>query len=209
MKRMLAAIPLLVLLGVPGCDGADVTASSVGGVAAEAAAHPCALHPADFAAWKARHAAEGTTPEGALKVWLDATLLWGVGDEADRAVAAEVIQYLTIPLKESDNWPTLPTNRTFVGQMEGEQYIFRSYAVGATPENEYAMDPANWQLNVKQVHEPGPRGTRVDIVSGGADSPRPVYMKQSEQTGLWYLNVWANTYVGIRKPIPPGTETFR
>jgi hypothetical protein len=170
---------------------------------------PSARHPGDLAAWKARHAVEGTTPEGALKVWLDATLLWGAGEEADRALAAEVIQYLTIPLKDSPDWPRLPTNRTFVGQMEGMPYIFRSYAVGATPENEYAMDPANWRLNVKQVHEPGPRGTRVDVVSGGADSPRPVYMKQSEQTGLWYLNVWANTYVGIRKPIPPGTETFR
>ncbi|MBW2255929.1 MAG: hypothetical protein JRI25_15205 [Deltaproteobacteria bacterium] len=213
MAHLHASIPFLLLLACAACGGTDATvpsATSVAAPAVEAAVSPSAPSPSGFEAWKARHAVEGTSAEGTVKVWLDATLLWANGDEADRALAVEVIQYLTIPLKDEPDWPKRPTNQTFVQQMEEKPYIFRSYAVGATPENEYAMDPADWKLNVRRIEAPADdRGTRVEIISGGADSPRPIYMKQSEQTGLWYVNVWANTYVGIRKPIPPGTETFR
>jgi hypothetical protein len=47
------------------------------------------------------------------------------------------------------------------------------------------------------------------VRSGGADNARPVYLKQSEQSGLWYVNDWSNLYVDIRPPVDPAKEVYR
>lgn len=46
------------------------------------------------------------------------------------------------------------------------------------------------------------------LVSGGADSPRIIYLKKSTSTGLYYVGSFANLYVDIRAPIDPDVETF-
>ena len=154
--------------------------------------------------WIQEHAAAGTTPEGAVRLWLQAALTWGT----DPTDAAAGLQRLTIPLMKDDAWHKRPSNGTFVERLRDQPHIFRSYAEGALPDNAYAA-PDGWRLNVHEVKEPrDDRGTAVFITSGGADNPRPLYLKQSSKTGLWFVNAFANAYLGVRPMVDPEAETF-
>ncbi len=157
----------------------------------------------------AAEAVEGATPEGALALWFDAVYLYM--DEDTRNQGREALTFLTIPFKDESGWEKLPSYRIFVSRMQDPAYahIFRSYAVGTSPENAYSMDPKNFELNVvESAEDTHGRGWRVLVRSSGADSPRPVYMKKSTSTGLWYVSEFGNVYVGIRPPHEQGVERF-
>lgn len=158
---------------------------------------------------KQRHAEAGKTPEGALKLWFDACFVFMNPDT--RPAGAEMIQYLTIPYKDQPKWFEAASARLFVERLTRaeHQHIFRSYAKGTSPENAYAMDPNEWELNWQRNNPNHEKGLQCYIVSTGADTPRPVYMKQSNQTQLWYVSDHANVYTGIRPPVDPNRETFR
>ena len=164
----------------------------------------------DFEGMKALHAEVGTSPEGALKLWFDAVFLYM--DPETRDVGRQCLSYLTIGLKDDPDWDRTPSNRIFVDRMKDEAYhhIFRSYAKGATPDNGYRMDVAGFALDVEQsARDAHGRGWKVVLRSGGADMPRPVYLKQSTSTDLWYVSLWANVYVDVRPPRDPSKEEFR
>lgn len=158
----------------------------------------------------ARHEREGTTPEGAMKLWFDAVFLYM--DPATRAVGQQALAYLTIPLKaDAAQWPRRPANGTFRERLEAERHhhIFRSYARGTSPENGYAMTPEDYALDVViSQRDPYERGWALHLRSSGADNPRPVYLKQSTKTGLWFVDAFNNTYVGVRAPKDPDVEEF-
>jgi hypothetical protein len=159
--------------------------------------------------WKQRHAEEGKTPEGAIKLWFDALYL--SLDPATRQLGRDLLQHLTIPLKDDDQWRRRPSNQTFVARLDDPRYhhIFRSYAEGATPENSYALDPTSYSLRISgSERDQYGRGWKILLVSSGADNPRPVYLKQSTTSDLWYVNSYANVYVGVRAPKPADTEEF-
>jgi hypothetical protein len=159
--------------------------------------------------WKQRHAEEGKTPEGAIKLWFDALYL--SLDPATRQLGRDLLQYLTIPLRDDDQWHRRPSNQTFVSRLDDHRYhhIFRSYAEGATPENGYSLDPTSYSLQIAgSERDKYGRGWKILLVSSGADNPRPVYLKQSTTSDLWYVNSYANVYVGIRAPKLPDTEEF-
>lgn len=151
---------------------------------------------------KAQHVLLGVEPQGAVKCFLDACFVYM--NEGTRDQGREMIQFLAIPLKSDANWDRLPGNRLFAERLTdpGFAHVWRSYAVGATPENGYLMDPDNWELSFERTHreEGDDRGTQVYLRSGGADNPRVVYVKQSTTTGLWYLNIWNTLFVDIRPP---------
>eukprot|EP01080_Neovahlkampfia_damariscottae_P001997 gene1997-1504_t len=155
------------------------------------------------------HAKVGTTPEGALKCWFDAIFLYI--DIKTRDEGRKALQNLTIPFKPDTDWDKKPSNGTFKGVLQGKTtYIFNSYAKGTSPENQYSMDKSNYELNVEKSHEDkyGKRGWAVFLRSSGADSSRPVYLKKSSKTGLYYPDTISNVYLGIRKPVDPDVETF-
>ncbi len=157
---------------------------------------------------KERHAAQASTPEAALKLWFDsvfATMNRETGEEG-----AAMLGYLTIPYKDSPQWYRQSSARTFVERIKERPHIFRSYAKGSSPTNGYAMDPNNYELEVVScMADSSGRGWAVVIRSSGADSPRPVYLKKSDQTGLYYVDTFSNVYVDVRPPVDPQKETFR
>lgn len=151
---------------------------------------------------KAQHVLLGVQPEGAVKSFIDACFVYANPETRDQG--REMLQYLAIPLKSDANWDSSPGNRLFAERLTDERYahVWRSYAVGATPENGYQMDPSNWELNFERIHrhDDDDRGLQVYLRSGGADTSRVVYVKQSTTTGLWYLNIWHTLFVDIRPP---------
>jgi hypothetical protein len=165
--------------------------------------------PASLAGWKARHQREGTTPEAALKIWFDALFLYM--EPATRDLGRQVLQHLTLPLRDRADWDRLPSNRTFSDRLKDPAYghIFRSYAEGTSPDNGYRMEPTDYRLGLAgSERDRYGRGWRLLLVSSGADNPRPVYLKKSTSSGLWYVDGFANVYVGVRPPRGPDEERF-
>jgi hypothetical protein len=165
---------------------------------------------ATFEALRDAHAKEATSPEAGLRLWFIAVFQYMSANEAEHKRGKQGMDYLTLQLKGQPNWETLPSQQTFVERLRTKPYIFTSYAKGATPQNGYAIDYQRFELVVERSQQDsGGRGWMLAVRSGGADSARPVYMKQSEQTGLWYVSEFNNLYVDIRKPIDPNAETFK
>ena len=167
--------------------------------------------PADLEDLKTRHGEEGKTPEGLCKLWFDACFVYMNEDTRDEG--RKMIQYLTIPLKKTDNWDETRDQHYFVRALTEQQHIIRSYAKGTSPDNQYQMDPQDYELNVLRINWDPPgkaqRGIQVYLKSSGADTPRPVYLKQSTATNLWYMNAHTNVYTGIRPPKNPDDEEFK
>lgn len=155
---------------------------------------------------KERHAELGKTPEGALGCWFDAVYVYM--NEETRDIGRQMIQFLTIPYMEQPEWDRDQNNQYFLRALTEQAYIMRSYAKGTSPENQYQMDPNNYELNIVRVNPNHPKALQVYLRSSGADTPRPVYMKKSTRSELWYVFDHANTYTGIRPPKDPNKEEF-
>jgi hypothetical protein len=144
------------------------------------------------------HASQGDTPEGAFKLWLEASIRYKDGR---RQEMHRRIQYLSTQL-EANDWATKNSNATFVTRLREKNYIFRSYAEAATVENGYEMNPDDFSLRIDEdASGPdmfGDRGYALFVKSSGADSARPVYLEEID--GLYYLGSFSNIYVDIRQP---------
>ena len=84
--------------------------------------------------------------------------------------------------------------------MDGKDYLPHSYFEGATPDNGY--EPAALIIPVKE--QPNSRDAENTItlylISGGADSPRPITLRQKPSTGEWFLWEFRGILAGIRVP---------
>ena len=150
--------------------------------------------PRDFDEFKTRYQREGRTVEGAAKLYFEAVFCYL--NEATRDEASKMLRYsmyMSMPIERSNN------TRTFVNRMRDSSYhhIFRSFAIGATPENNYAMSPDDFKLDYTSKRQQA-GDTNLFIRSSGADSPRPVRMRQHD--GLWYVVGNGNTYAAVRPP---------
>ena len=150
--------------------------------------------PRDYQEFKARYQQEGRTPEGAVKLYFEAVFCYI--DEATRAEGSKMVRYALHhdrPIEQSRNLAT------FVERLRDPEmhHIFRGFAEGTSPENDYRMSPDNFNLVVtRKVQEQG--YLRVFLRNSGADSPRAVWVKEFD--GLWYTINNASTYVGVRPP---------
>ena len=83
---------------------------------------------------------------------------------------------------------------------DGQIYVPFSYFKGSVPENDYAPDYP-FALNFfKDAYSDANAGyMRLNIKSGGADSPRQITLRQRASDGVWFLYEQA-ILVGIRKP---------
>jgi hypothetical protein len=164
---------------------------------------------AAFEGMMARHQEVGKTPEGAFKLWLQAIYLIQNGENpTDTEAGWLTLTALTLPFKDDPDWFRLPANQMFVQRLRSDHDVFRSYAKGAKPENGYAMDPRKFDISVTRKQQTEGEGLKMFVVSGGADNPRPVYMKKSSKTGLYYVSNPANMYVSVRAAVDPNRETF-
>ena len=86
--------------------------------------------------------------------------------------------------------PMTPYDAQFLrDRLRGKAYLPLAYFEGATPENGY-QPRAPYRLNVladprPQDIEPG--YLRVFLKTAGADSPRPMKLRQKASTGEWFL----------------------
>ena len=151
--------------------------------------------PADFQEFKKRYASVGASPEGAVRMYFDA--LYSYIDPARKTEGAKMLRY---SLHQGLHWEKSPVWATFMSRLDQSSYhyIFRSFAKGTSPENNYVMDPDNYQLMVVATRQETDY-VYISIRSSGADSPRPLHVQQFED-GLWYVINNHGTYSDIRTP---------
>ncbi len=100
--------------------------------------------------------------------------------------------------------PMTPYDIQFMrDRLSGKPYLPLAYFEGATPQNGYKPN-VPYVLDVKadprkQDAEPG--YCRVFVQTPGADSPRPVKLRQKGSTGEWFLWDYTSVLVGIRTPV--------
>ena len=99
--------------------------------------------------------------------------------------------------------PMTPYDTQFLrDRLRGKEYLPLAYFEGAAPENSYT--PAQpYVLNVlpdprPQDMEPG--YLRLFLRTAGADSPRPIKLRQKPSTGEWFLWEYSSPLSGIRIP---------
>ncbi len=138
-------------------------------------------------------AAEGRQPERICALFLCALALFDRNKEA----GAAAMNLLRGPK------PLTPYDCQFLrDRLRGKSYLPLAYFEGATPENGY-QPQVPYALNVladprPQDLEPG--YLRVFLKTAGADSPRPMKLRQKASTGEWFLWEYSSILSGIRIP---------
>ncbi len=138
-------------------------------------------------------AAEGRQPERIYALFLCALALFDRNKEA----GAAAMNLLRGPK------PLTPYDCQFLrDRLRGKSYLPLAYFEGATPENGY-QPQVPYALNVladprPQDLEPG--YLRVFLKTAGADSPRPMKLRQKASTGEWFLWEYSSILSGIRIP---------
>ena len=154
--------------------------------------------PVDFKAFKERYKEVAVSPKGAVRMYFDALYTY---IETDPLKKAEGVKMLRYSLHEGRNWESSPAWGTFVSRLKDRNYhyIFRSFAEDTSPLGRYKMDPDDYKLVFVDAR-PEADFFRIQIESSGADSPRPVHVKQFED-GLWYVINNHGTYTDVRHPV--------
>ena len=138
-------------------------------------------------------AAGGRQPERICALFLCALALFDRNKEA----GAAAMNLLRGPK------PLTPYDCQFLrDRLRGKPYLPLAYFEGATPENGY-QPCVPYTLNVladprPQDIEPG--YMRVFLKTSGADSPRPMKLRQKASTGEWFLWEYSSILSGIRIP---------
>ena len=151
-----------------------------------------------------RHESLGTIPQNAIALWLEAAIKAQENDPE----GWDALTHLTLPLKEDAQWKSQGRHTYFVKAIEENNPAFRSFFVGATPENNYTVDMSKLQIKIAYENEKDTRGRKFMIVTSGASMPRPIYLKRSTKTKLFYVSEFSSMYVDVRPPIDPNAEQF-
>jgi len=151
-----------------------------------------------------RHKELGNIPQNAIALWLEAA----IQAQQNNSEGWDALTELTLTLKDDRNWQSHGRNTYFVKAINEGNPVFRSFIVGATPENNYAVDMNNLQIKVAYENERDSRGRKFMIVSSGSTMPRPIYVKQSTKTKLFYISEFSSMYVDVRPPVDPDAERF-
>ena len=139
-------------------------------------------------------AAKGQQPECICALFLCALALF----ERDKEAGTAAMNLLRGPK------PMTPYDCQFLrDRLRGKSYLPLAYIEGATPGNNY-QPRVPYILNV--LADPRPQDVepgylRVFLTTSGADSPRPMKLRQKVSTGEWFLWEYSSILSGIRIPV--------
>ena len=151
--------------------------------------------PSNYAEFRDRCQSACQSPYGAAKMFFDAVFCYM--DPGTRSEGSKMLRFI---MHEKQGWERSPNFSLFAQRMRDpkQQHIFRSFAEGTSPENDYSMAPNNYQLMMGELVE-STGYMRLFLYSSGADSARPIWVKQFDD-GLWYVINVVSTYAGVREP---------
>lgn len=149
--------------------------------------------PGSLAEFQALSQAQLRTPEDVCAAFLCALQLY-LKNQNDGVAAMNVLR---------GPRPMTPYDSQFLrDRLRGKEYLPLAYFAGAAPENNY-VPAVPYVLNVQSDPRPQdiePGYIRVFISTPGADSPRPIKLRQKPSTGQWFLWEYSSPLSGIRMP---------
>ena len=102
----------------------------------------------------------------------------------DETAVHEMLDYLKGPDSLSNSEKQFLRDR-----LTGKTYKSLSFFAGATPENGYAPTvPYRITVSSNPYSFEAENWATLYVQSGGADSPRPIKLRQKPSTGQWFLN---------------------
>lgn len=113
----------------------------------------------------------------------------------DKELSFQMLDYLRGPAQATGK------DRQFVAdRFRDKDYVPRSYFNGATPSNDYMpTTPYTITVSTNQYSYEVDGIAKLFIPSGGADSPRPIQLRQAKD-GKWYLWEFSSILSGICQP---------
>lgn len=153
-----------------------------------------AKSPGTLAEFEALASGLRQTPQGVCALFLCAVALF----DQNRDDGIRAMDQLRGPR------PMTPYDTQFLrDRLRGKAYLPRAYFEGATPQNGYTPG-VPWVLEV--LEDPRPQDVesgylRFYLRTAGADSPRPIKLRQKPSTGEWFLWEYSSILSGIRIPV--------
>lgn len=150
--------------------------------------------PKTYREFKDRYQTEAKTYKGAVKMYFEAVFAYI--NEATRTEGGKMLRYSLrseTPIDRSQYYST------FAERLKSPDYqhIFRSFARGSSPENNYAMNPDNFELMFEGKPVKESTYLRVPLRSSGADSLRYLWVKEFDG-GVWFVINNAASYVEVK-----------
>ncbi|MCS6822814.1 MAG: hypothetical protein NZ529_00855 [Cytophagaceae bacterium] len=147
-----------------------------------------------------------TTPEGGAVAFVVATIMYSnnpqIGRQAiiiqsDRKLLSECG-----PDKGYKGFDLGSSSDFLVRQLDQKKYIPYSYVMGTSNANGYALGnpPYNFQVSTNASSKGADGTMKVFIASTGADSPRPITLRQNDK-GIWKAAEYSSIFSGVRPPV--------
>ena len=118
---------------------------------------------------------------------------------ADRQIGTDMLNWLRGPRPLNGQEISFLNDRF----RDGKTYLPFTYFAGSTPDNNYTPNQP-YTIRVESNHVSGEEQgyMKLFIPCGGADSPRPIKLRQRGSDGKWFL--WEQYLLtGVRTPSPP------
>ncbi len=86
--------------------------------------------------------------------------------------------------------------------MDDHGYIMRSYFEGATPDNNYTPSSKGYKIAIEEyaTSDDTENYLTLYLVSGGADSPRAIQLREKPSTKEWFIWSYDGLLSGVREP---------
>ena len=98
--------------------------------------------------------------------------------------------------------PLNPFGKQFLrDRLRGKEYVARSYVIGTSPENGYALQaPYKIKVESNPYSFQEAHYARLLLTSSGADNPRWIVLREKASTGEWFLWTYEGVLADIRPP---------
>ena len=150
----------------------------------------------------------GTKPELVIALWLEACIRAQMGQEEGWKALGEMTLWTGERLKSLKGWQSHHSTHYFVKAVKNGNPSFRSFVVGAEPDNGYDVDLNDIKVEVIRYGGHEALGHKFFINSSGSAMPRPISLKVSSKTGMFVVNEYSSMYVDVQPVADPNQEKF-
>lgn len=151
----------------------------------------------------------GTQPEMVIALWLEASIRAQMGQEEGWKALGEMTLWTGERLKDLNGWKSHHSTFYFVKAINEKNPSFRSFIVGADPDNKYEIDLEDLKIDVDRYGGQEAHGHKFFIHSSGSAMPRPISLKVSSKSGMFLVNEYSSMYVDVQPPVDPNKEEFK
>ncbi len=146
----------------------------------------------------------GKTPEGGAVAFVVATMMYSQNPTLGRqAIIIQSDKNLLSPSESGYKGFDLSGSSSFlVKQLDQKKHIPNSYVSGTSNADGYALKaaPYTFEISMNNYSKMEDGKIKVFVACTGADSPRPVTLKQNDK-GTWKAFEYSSLFVGVKAPV--------